>query len=128
MSYLIDTNGWIGFFDGRADFGKRAKSALLDESSECFVSIASIWEAGIKVGLGKLKLPYDLENDLPRLLNDNGFELLELTVEDVTATKDLERIHGDPFDRIQVIQAKRRRLQIVSRDPVFDRYGLRRIW
>lgn len=128
MSYLIDTNGWIGFFDGRPDFGKRAKLAILDEASECFVSIASIWEAGIKVGLGKLKLPYDLEKDLPRLLEENGFELLGLTVEDVTATKDLEPIHGDPFDRIQVIQARRRGWQIVSRDPVFDRYGLRRIW
>lgn len=86
------------------------------------------WEAGIKVGLGKLEVAHDLEKDLPRLLDDNGFELLGLTVEDVAATKDLESIHGDPFDRIQVIQARRRGLQIVSRDPVFDRYGLRRVW
>jgi PIN domain nuclease of toxin-antitoxin system len=40
----------------------------------------------------------------------------------------LERIHGDPFDRIQVIQARRRKLQVVSRDAVFDHFGLKRIW
>jgi PIN domain nuclease of toxin-antitoxin system len=61
-------------------------------------------------------------------LEENGFEVLGLTVEDVTATKDLAPGHGDPFDRIQVVQAQRRRLDIVSRDPVFERYGLQRIW
>lgn len=96
--------------------------------TDCYVSIASIWEAAIKVGLGKLGLPYDLEQDLPRILDDNGFELLGLEMPDVTGMRDLEFVHGDPFDRIQVIQARRRKLQVISRDPVFDRYGLKRIW
>ena len=32
------------------------------------------------------------------------------------------------WDRIQVIQARHRKLDILSRDPVFDRYGLGRVW
>lgn len=128
MKYLIDTNAWIGFFDGRPDFSGLAKAVMIEESNECSVSIASIWEAAIKVGLGKLGLPYDLEQDLPRILDDNGFELLGLELPDVTGMRDLEFVHGDPFDRIQVIQARRRKLQMISRDAVFDRYGLKRIW
>jgi PIN domain nuclease of toxin-antitoxin system len=46
----------------------------------------------------------------------------------VTAVQHLEPIHGDPFDRIQVVQARQRGMDIISRDPVFDRYGLRRVW
>jgi PIN domain nuclease of toxin-antitoxin system len=94
----------------------------------CHVSIASIWEAAIKVGIGKLKLPYDLERDLPRILEENGFELLGIDLADAAGVKDLEPLHGDPFDRIQIVQARRRRLQVISRDPVFERYGLKRVW
>lgn len=106
------------------------RAATLMESSEevCFISIASIWESAIKVGLGKLKLPYDLESDLPHILKENGFTVLGLEVGDVVAVKDLEPIHGDPFDRIQVAQARRRGWRVISRDSVFERYGLRRIW
>jgi PIN domain nuclease of toxin-antitoxin system len=82
----------------------------------------------IKAGIGKLKLPYDLETDLPRILEDNGFELLGIEIGDAAGVRALEPVHGDPFDRIQVVQARRRKLQIISRDPVFERYGLKRVW
>ena len=128
MKNLIDTNGWIGFLNGARDFGKLAKSTMLDESWECCVSVASVWEAAIKLGLRKLKLPYDLDGDLPRIFEDNGFEVLPVEFADAAGVRDLEQIHGDPFDRIQAVQAKRRGFSIISRDPVFDRYGIRRIW
>ena len=103
MKYLVDTNGWIGFLNGVSDFGKLAKSTMLDESWECCVSIASIWEAAIKLGSGKLKLPYDLAGDLPGILEDNGFEVLPVELADAAGVRDLKQIHGDPFDRIQVV-------------------------
>lgn len=101
---------------------------MSEETIDCVISMATIWEAAIKVAIGKLKLPYDLEIDLPRLLDENGFAILQLEFSDATGVRNLEHIHGDPFDRIQVIQARRRGLQVVSRDPVFDQYGLKRIW
>jgi PIN domain nuclease of toxin-antitoxin system len=128
VKYLVDTNAWLGFLDGRPDFSTRAKTAMIEQTAECVISIASIWEAAIKVGIGKLSLPYDLESDLPRILDENGFELLGIEFADATSVMGLERIHGDPFDRIQVIQARRRKLQVVSRDAVFDHFGLKRIW
>lgn len=128
MSYLVDTNAWIGFFEGKADFGLKAKACMISRPEHCYISLASVWEAAIKVGLGKLKLPYDLDQGLSRLLTDNGFTLLPLEFEIVVAVKDLPPHHGDPFDRVQVIQAQRRGLTVLSRDPIFERYGLRRIW
>lgn len=128
MNYLIDTNAWISFFEDSPVLTEEAAQVMEATESGCFVSIVSIWEAAIKVGLGKLSLPYDLGHDLPRILDDNGFELLGLQIADAAGVRELERIHGDPFDRIQVIQARRHRLQMVSRDPVFEHYGLKRIW
>ena len=128
MRYLVDTNAWIALFENSRFLTEAAAQVMESAETECYVSIASIWEAAIKMGTGKLKLPYDLEEDLPRILEDNGFELLGVEVADATGVRDLEPVHGDLFDRIQVVQAKRRRLKIISRDPVFDCYGLKRIW
>ena len=94
----------------------------------CFVSVASIWEAAIKEGLGKLKLPYDLRHDLPKILDENGFPVIGIDSSEAAAVRDLPRLHGDPFDRLMVVQAQVRRLKVISSDPVFEGYGLRRIW
>lgn len=128
MSYIVDTNAWLGFFQGNKDYSKSAKRILLDEPWDCQISLASVWEAAIKVGLNKLSLDYDLEKELPVMVADNGFALLELDFSDVVAVKELPPIHGDPFDRIQAAQARRRGWKIISRDPVFDHYGLERLW
>ena len=128
MNCLVDTNGWIGFFEGRSDFSPAAKSFMTGSPSDCFISIASVWEAGIKVALGKLRLPYDLRDDLPRLIEENGFQLLPVEFDDATAVCDLPHHHGDPFDRLMAVQSMRRNLRVISSDPVFEKYGLRRVW
>ncbi|HMO50845.1 MAG TPA: type II toxin-antitoxin system VapC family toxin [Kiritimatiellia bacterium] len=128
MNYLVDTNAWIGFFEGRRDFGKNARKMMSQTPGRCFISIAGIWEAAIKIGLGKLILPYRLNEDLPGLLAENGFQVLAIEWSDAAMMHDLERHHGDPFDRIQIMQARRRGWAVISRDPVFERYGLSRIW
>lgn len=124
----MDTNAWIGFFEGSSDFGTDAKAIMINHCQNCFISTASVWEAAIKVGLGKLALPYDLKEDLPELIAQNGFQRLGIDFEDAVEVKDLPRVHGDPFDRIQAIQARLRNWQVISRDPVFEDYGLKRVW
>lgn len=128
MSFLVDTNAWLAFFENAPMLSDRAATRMESESEACFVSIASIWEAAIKAGIGKLVLPYDLEKDLPRILDENGFTIVGIEMDEAAAVKHLEWTHRDPFDRIQVIQARRRGWSIISRDPVFDQYGLGRIW
>ncbi len=128
MRYLVDTNAWIALLEDSPGLSNRAADLMESGRNNCFVSLASVWEAAIKVGLGKLKLGYSLDTDLPRLFAENGFEVITPDWRAVTAVQHLEPVHGDPFDRIQVVQARQRGLDIISRDPAFDRYGLRRIW
>jgi PIN domain nuclease of toxin-antitoxin system len=82
------------------------------------VSAASIWEAEIKVQLGKL----ELEVDLAAGSLAHGFEALPITFDHARAAGRLPPHHGDPFDRMLVAQAQLEGLTIVTRDPVFDRY------
>jgi PIN domain nuclease of toxin-antitoxin system len=128
VKYLVDTNAWIALFENSSVLTDIGADLMESADADCCVSIASIWEAAIKVGIGKLKLPYDLDSDLPRVFEENGFEVLQVEFADVVGVRNLEQIHGDPFDRIQVIQARRRGFSVISRDPVFDRYGIQRFW
>jgi PIN domain nuclease of toxin-antitoxin system len=36
--------------------------------------------------------------------------------------------HKDPFDRMLIAQSQAENLPIISNDPVFDTYKLRRLW
>ena len=128
MKYLLDTNAWIAFFQDSKDLSDRAAEIMESDSGRCWISLASVWEAAIKTGLGKLKVDYDLEKDMSRLVERNGFHFLGLELGDAAAVQALEQIHRDPFDRIQVCQARRLGSTVLSSDPVFEKYGLKRIW
>ena len=124
MKYLLDTNAWIAFFQDSKDLSDQAAEIMESDSGRCWISLASVWEAAIKIGLGKLKVDYDLEKDLSRLVERNGFHFLGLELGDAAAVQALEQIHRDPFDRIQVCQARRLGSTVLSSDPVFEKYGL----
>ena len=128
MKYLVDTNAWLGFFEGRENFGRRARETMESNSSSCWISVVTVWEAAIKIGLGKLKIDYDLQRDLPRLIEENGFHYLGLDLADAAGVQHIETVHRDPFDRMLVSQARRMHCAILSSDKVFTEYGIHQIW
>ena len=97
-------------------------------NDDCLVSLASLWEISIKFGLGKLRLPRSPEKYLPEQIAMNGFTELAIDFRHVVAVSVLPDHHRDPFDRLLVSHAKAEDLAIVSRNPVFERYGLKRVW
>jgi PIN domain nuclease of toxin-antitoxin system len=38
------------------------------------------------------------------------------------------RHHRDPFDRLIAVQALAENLKLASKDEIFDRYGVTRLW
>ena len=63
-------------------------------------------------------MPDGLQQELER----HGFDALPVTVEDGLAVGALPRHHSDPFDRVPVAQAARRRLVLVTADRRFAGY------
>jgi PIN domain nuclease of toxin-antitoxin system len=51
-----------------------------------------------------------------------------VTLRDLTELESLPWHHRDPFDRLMAAQAIQRGLQVVSSDPIFEEYGVDRIW
>lgn len=63
-----------------------------------------------------------------KAIADLGLALLPINVEYAAVQADLPRHHGDPLDRLLAAQARVEDIPLVSADPVFDQYGLKRIW
>jgi PIN domain nuclease of toxin-antitoxin system len=101
-----------------------ARAAIEDARAPVLVSAVSIWEAAIKSALGKLRVP----DDLLERLDEFAFERLPVTDVHAWAVRKLPPVHTDPFDRLLAAQAVCERAAVVSVDPVFDAYGVTRVW
>lgn len=133
---LIDTNALIWY--GR--IGRKGEQLLSNPAADQmsqpgnFYSHASLWEMAIKSGIGKLRLEFpggtrcSAKQFVVQLAADLNMIALELEFDDLADVEQLPPHHKDPFDRLLVVQAQHRDLPIVSADPVFDRYGLKRVW
>ena len=126
MPVLLDTHAFLWWCEDSGELSKKARKVMTEE--DCFVSYASFWEIAIKVSLGKLRLPGIIDRYLASQMSLNGFEQMEISFRQIMRCAALERHHGDPFDRLLVAQAQEEELAIVSRDAIFDAYGVKRIW
>ena len=120
MNLLLDTDALLWWLDDHPTLSKKAKAAIADGKNLVFVSAAVIWEIKIKQALGKLEIPGDFRG----VLDDQPFEMLDITVEHAHAIGDLPAHHRDPFDRMLVAQAKVEGLTLVTRDIRLKEYKI----
>jgi PIN domain nuclease of toxin-antitoxin system len=128
MQYLIDTQIFIWLMEQSPSLNPKVMPILNNPDSDLRLSIASIWEIGIKCGIGKLTFPEPLEETLQHQLELNRIELLPITFTHALRVRQLPLYHRDPFDRLIIAQALAENLPVVSSDGNFDRYGIERIW
>ncbi len=128
MNLLLDTHAFLWFIDGNTKLSQRARELIEDQANAKVVSVASLWEMGIKISLGRLQLTRPFEELIPRQMELNGFGLLPLRTSHIAKVIPLPFYHRDPFDRIIVAQCMAESLSLVSLDPMFDKYSIRRFW
>ena len=128
MRLLLDTHAFIWWFEGNRRLSRPTRRAIDDETNDVLISAVSAWEIAIKYWLGKLPEVEALALDIPGAIAGQGFEELPITVDDAARAGSLPGPHSDPFDRMLIAQALSGNLALVSIDPLFDRYGVRRLW
>ena len=128
MNLLLDTSALVLFLEGSKRMPQSLKQIIQSADHQCFVSIVSAWEIAIKSAIGKLSIGYRVEPDLRLALISNGIEVLPVTWEDVGRVEMLPLHHGDPFDRLLIVQAMRLGLHAVTPDEAWDDYGVSRLW
>ena len=128
MRLLLDTHALIWYVDQDHLLSASAHAAITDSANDLLLSAGTIWEIGIKVGLNKLSLSMPYREWMNKAIADLGLTLLPISVEYADVQAGPPRHHGDPFDRLLAAQARVENIPLVSSDPVFDQYGLKRIW
>jgi len=123
---LLDTHAFLWWCEGSSELSRKAHQTI--SQTESYVSLASLWEIAIKLSLGKLKLPASFDRYIPEQIQVNGFSRLEIGFRHIAGCSALPWHHRDPFDRLLAAQAIEEGLTMVSRDKVFSRYGVPRIW
>ncbi len=128
MRLLLDTHAFLWFCEGNPALSRRARAAIEEPGNQCYVSVVSLWEIAIKSSLGKLTLRVPFSDLVSRQLHESAVELLPLEPAHLVRLHVLPPHHKDPFDRVLVAQALFERLELVSRDPRLDAYGVQRLW
>ena len=127
MNVLLDTHVMLWWFLDSARLHKKTRALLSDPEIDVFVSPVSAWEVAIKSALGRLDLPGSPSHYLPERIRRAGLTELPITIQHALGVESLPMHHADPFDRLLIAQAQSESLAIVTADPIFAKYDVRRI-
>lgn len=119
MRILLDTQVFLWFLADSPKLSKLARKTI-EKADEVFVSAASIWEATIKAGIGKLEVD---PNDLIAGIEGSGFKELSITAAHAAKVFTLPHHHRDPFDRLLVAQAMQEPMKLLSADSMLGQYS-----
>lgn len=127
MILLLDTNALYWWLNEPSRLSVTAADAISGRSNSIIVSSVVPWELAIKTNIGRID-GRPLLTIWDTKLGEEGFA--ELPIDSGLAIRAglLPLHHRDPFDRMLAAQAQATGWPIVSADPVFDSYGVRRIW
>ncbi len=119
MRILLDTHVYLWWLEDSSNLSPSVASAIAT-ADQVFVSTASIWEATIKSGIGKLSV--DIDQLIAEIVS-NGFQELPVNMQHVAALARLPAIHKDPFDRMLLAQAISEPLRLLSADKILASYS-----
>lgn len=123
MKLLLDTQCWLWWFAQPERLSEEAIANIADETNELWFSVASIWEMGIKVAIGKLPLPEPVDSYISSRMGQLDVRSLEITAPHALQASALPLYHRDPFDRMLIAQSQLEDMTLVSADSIFQQYS-----
>lgn len=116
MLLLLDTHILLALARGEGEpFPPFIQNALRKDSNAIFASAVSLWEIAIKHRLGKLALPYPLE-EWQGALSALAIALMDVVVPHVLAEADPVPETTDPFDRLLLAICHAENMRLVTLD------------
>jgi PIN domain nuclease of toxin-antitoxin system len=106
----------------------RARELINDASNELVLSAVAAAEVAIKVARGRLELPDEPARWFTLRMLAFGAQELPLTIAHALDAASLPPIHGDPWDRFLIAQARAESIPILTADTIFQRYEVEILW
>ena len=128
MKLLLDTHTLLWWRDNPAELSAVSLTALRDSSNTLFLSMVSLWELQIKVGLNKLSVSVSISEMVRQEVEVNGMQLLPIALDHIYALSSLPHHHRDPFDRLLIAQAQVEGATLVTKDHLIALYSIPTLW
>ncbi|WP_424968827.1 type II toxin-antitoxin system VapC family toxin [Dinoroseobacter sp. S375] len=122
MNYLLDTHLLIWAALREDMMSAKADRIVKDPANTLWFSAVSIWEVAIKRGLGRPDFTLD-PGPLRAGLLANGYQELPMDGRHCLGLGTLPTLHGDPFDRMLVLQATAEGMILLTADKQVAAYG-----
>ncbi len=123
MRILIDTHILIWHLEGNVSLFPEYRTLIADTANQILVSMASLWEIGIKTSVKKLSLSKPLETIFDEIENSTS-SILPIKPEHILRLSKLPFHHRDPFDRLIISQALVEIVPVITSDNLFNEYGV----
>ena len=122
MRILLDTNAFLWWMAGSPKLGGTATGTIAAAENEILLSTIVVWEVVIKRALGRLDLQGETAEVVREAVDRQGFVPLSFAHEHALAVERLAHVHGDPFDRALIAQARCENATLLTSDGIFERY------
>ena len=118
--FLLDTHTLLWWLNDSPQLGPRCRQLISNDRNQVFVSAATTWEISIKMAIGKLRAPEDMDS----VVEDEGFSKLPISLYHGQLAGSLPAHHRDPFDRMLIAQAQAEGLILITADENISLYSL----
>lgn len=129
---VLDTHVWLWLLHDLNRLSANAREAVstAEPSDGLYVSAISVWEIAVKTKLGKLFLPYPIDEWFEMACQHSGIVIEPVTASDAIASTQLpEPFHKDPGDRMIIALAQRYRAPLSTYDQNILAYPhVKTIW
>lgn len=120
--YLLDSHVFLWHLTQLDRIAPRVEALLESNSSDIYLSLATIWELAIKAGSGRLPLPRPTTKFLLDQAAARDIAILPIAPAHIAIAERLPFHHRDPFDRMLIAQSIAEGLTLVTADVAFEAY------
>lgn len=128
MKLLLDSHTFKWWRDEPNKLSPTAFAEISNSKNDIFLSVITVWELQIKIGLNKFSVKGGLENAVKDEQKNNNFQILPINLSHALYLDNLPLHHKDPFDRLLISQAIVEDTTLVSADEEFSKYQVSLLW
>ena len=123
MEVLLDTCTLIWFLEANERTPLSVRKIIKEERNGVYVSLASLWEIGIKHNKNPQRMLFSAKEIYDILLRTK-VRLLDISAEHVFTLDDVikQGTHNDPFDHLLLATAKANKLTLLTHDENLKNY------
>lgn len=128
MRYLLDTLTFLWWVSNVEKLPSRVIETIRSPENSIYLSISSVREMQVKSQIGRVDLPLSVLDIVTRQNEENGIELLPISLAHMVALTRIPNYHGDPFDFLLISQALVEDLTLITRKSLIAKYPVKVMW